>query len=187
MLRAPAISVRVFALFLGLLAMLVVTVAFPGTAGAQTSKVVVPVEGKIIDGGTFAGKIVNPDFRYVNTDGYKGLKVSGILKGTVTKANGAEKAVSEEFDTRATVSQGTDRAARACEILELDIGRINLGLLGLVVNIAPISIDITAVPGAGNLLCNLPGNLLCTVAGLLDPSSALADFLDDLLGRLFRV
>jgi hypothetical protein len=44
-------------------------------------------------------------------DGYKGLKVSGILKGTVTKANGAEKAVSEEFDTRATVSQGTDRAA----------------------------------------------------------------------------
>ena len=91
MLRALVISVRVFALFLGLLAMLVVTVAFPGTAGAQTSKVVVPVEGKIIDGGTFAGKIVNPDFRYVNTDGYKGLKVSGILQGTVTKANGAER------------------------------------------------------------------------------------------------
>jgi hypothetical protein len=52
------------------------------------------------------------------------------------------------------------------------------------VNIEPISIDITAVPGAGNLLL---GNLPCAVAGLLDPSSALADFLDDLLGRLFRV
>lgn len=41
-------------------------------------------------------------------------------------------------------------------------------MLGLVVNIEPISIDITAAPGAGNLL----GNLLCAVAGLLEPSSA---------------
>jgi hypothetical protein len=45
------------------------------------------------------------------------------------------------------------------------------------VNIEPISIDTTAAPGAGNLL----GNLLCAVAGLLEPSSALADFLGDLL------
>ncbi len=183
MLRAPAISVRLVALFIGLLAMLAVTIAFPGTSNAQTSKVVVPVEGKIIDGGTFKGRMINPDFRYVNTDTYKGLKVSGLLKGTVTKANGVEKSVSEEFDTRATVTQGTGDRARACEILNLDIGRINLDLLGLVVNIEPISIDVTAVPGAGNLL----GNLLCAVAGLLDPSSDLANFLDDLLNRLFRV
>ncbi len=183
MLRAPAISVRMVALFLGLLAMLAVTVAFPGAARAQTSKVVVPVEGKILDGGTFKGKMVNPDFRYVNTDRYDGLKVSGLLRGTATKPNGVTKTVSQEFDTRATLTQGTGDRAASCKILELDIGRINLDLLGLVVNIAPISIDITAVPGAGNLL----GNLLCAVAGLLDPSSALADFLDDLLGRLFRI
>jgi hypothetical protein len=42
---------------------------------------------------------------------------------------------------------------------------------------------VTAVPGAGNLL----GNLLCAVAGLLDPNTFLADFLNQLLGRLFTV
>ena len=70
-----------------------------------------------------------------------------------------------------------------CEILDLDIGRINLDLLGLVVNIAPIHLNVTAVPGAGNLL----GNLLCALVGLLDDLRGpdLADFLEGLLGALF--
>ncbi len=54
--------------------------------------------------------------------------------------------------------------AAVCPILVLDIGAIHLDLLGLVVDLAPISLDITAVPGAGNLL----GNLLCAVANLLN-------------------
>ena len=48
-------------------------------------------------------------------------------------------------------------------------------------DIAPLHIDVTAVPGPGNLL----GNLLRAIVGLLDPNSALADFLDDLLAALF--
>jgi hypothetical protein len=68
-----------------------------------------------------------------------------------------------------------------CNILFLRLGRIHLDLLGLVVTTEPIVIDVTAVPGNGNLL----GNLLCAVAGLLDPNSALADFLDGLLAALF--
>ena len=51
-------------------------------------------------------------------------------------------------------------SAPACDILTLDVGAIFLDLLGLQVDVAPISIDVTAVPGAGNLL----GNLLCAVA-----------------------
>jgi hypothetical protein len=55
----------------------------------------------------------------------------------------------------------------------------------LVVNIAPIHIDVTAVPGAGNLL----GNLLCAIAGLLDQTNGtdLATFLNNLLAKLFTV
>ena len=64
-----------------------------------------------------------------------------------------------------------------CDILTLDVGAIFLDLLGLQVDIAPISIDITAVPGAGNLL----GNLLCAVAGLLDGPSPLGTLIDRLL------
>jgi hypothetical protein len=71
--------------------------------------------------------------------------------------------------------------AAVCQILDLDIGRIHLDLLGLVVDLAPIHLGITAVAGPGNLL----GNLLCAVAGLLDPNTALADFLNALLEQLF--
>ena len=68
----------------------------------------------------------------------------------------------------------------ACDILTLDIGAIFLDLLGLQVDIAPISIDITAVPGPGNLL----GNLLCAVAGLLDGPNPLGNAITRLLALI---
>src|SRR3954469_1422860 len=55
----------------------------------------------------------------------------------------------------------------ACQVLNLQLGPINLNLLGLVVRTNQINVLIEAVPGAGNLL----GNLLCTVTGLLDPNT----------------
>jgi hypothetical protein len=57
----------------------------------------------------------------------------------------------------------------ACSILSLDLGPINLNLLGLVVRTNQINVRIDAVPGAGNLL----GNLLCAVTNLLNPTGAL--------------
>ena len=57
-------------------------------------------------------------------------------------------------------------AAAACPILHLVIGPITLDLLGLSVTTNQIVLDITAIPGAGNLL----GNLLCDIAGLLNGS-----------------
>ncbi len=178
MLKASMPPVRLVALFIGVLALLVATLAFPGGAGAQTtSRVVVPVTGKLSDGGTFKGRIINPDVEYRQATDR--LVISGLLKGTLTKDNGNTRTISKEFTTGILVHQDPDN----CKILILDIGRIHLDLLGLVINIAPIHIDITAVPGAGNLL----GNLLCAIAGLLDPNSALADFLDALLAKLFTV
>ena len=43
-----------------------------------------------------------------------------------------------------------------------------------------IVLDITAVPGPGNLL----GNLLCAVAGLLDGGNASGNAIANLLNRL---
>jgi hypothetical protein len=60
-------------------------------------------------------------------------------------------------------------AQLTCPILRLSIGAIDLNLLGLVVHLNPVLLIITAVPGAGNLL----GNLLCAIAGLLDPIGPL--------------
>jgi hypothetical protein len=65
------------------------------------------------------------------------------------------------------------------------LGPLHLDLLGLVVDLDEVHLNLYAVPGAGNLL----GNLLCALVGLLDPSPSplLADFLNQLLGLLFRV
>jgi len=169
------------------LMLLVTTVAVP-VAIAATGDIVVPVTGKIKDhpGMSFKGRVVNPEVTYSPTKDV--LKVSGTLRGTLSKASGETLDISKQFTTRAVAQTGTDTgglstAAASCSILKLDIGAIHLDLLGLVVDLAPIHLDATAVPGAGNLL----GNLLCAVAGLLDPNTFLADFLNQLLGILFKV
>lgn len=76
--------------------------------------------------------------------------------------------------------------AAGCPVLHLELGPLNLDLLGLVVNLndcnnGPVTVDITAIPGAGNLL----GNLLCSLAGLLDnPQGLLAGLLQGITNFL---
>ena len=178
---------RVLVLFTAL--MLLVTMVGVPVAIAATGDIVVPVTGKIKDhpGMSFKGRVVNPEVTYSPTRDV--LRVSGTLRGTLSKASGETLDISKQFTTRAVAQTGTDTGglnaaqATSCSILNLDIGAIHLDLLGLVVDLSPIHLDVTAVPGAGNLL----GNLLCAVAGLLDPNSFLADFLNQLLGILFTV
>jgi hypothetical protein len=192
MLKAYAPPVRLVALFMGMLAMLVATVVFAGPARSQTPLTIPNVEGKVFNKngkrvGTFQGQVVDPVVSFKHGKNYKGLKVSGTLVGTVTKTADPENPidVNEDFTTKAKVSVPTPSsevsAQAVCNILTLNIGAIHLDLLGLVVDLSPIDLDITAVSGPGNLL----GNLLCAVAGLLDPNNALADFLNALLEQLF--
>jgi hypothetical protein len=72
------------------------------------------------------------------------------------------------------------QATGACPILNLSIGAIHLDLLGLVVDLAPINLVITAQSGPGNLL----GNLLCAVANLLNGSGGLGGLIGGLLTQL---
>ena len=88
-----------------------------------------------------------------------------LVSGTV--ANAAPGVVTTFTDVAATLTGGS---GGTCRILELDIGAIHLDLLGLVVDLAPIHLDITAQRGPGNLL----GNLLCALVGLLDRGGPLA-------------
>ena len=64
-------------------------------------------------------------------------------------------------------------AAGATDILNLSLGPVDLNLLGLEVVLddcdgGPVTVDITAVPGPGNLL----GNLLSGLAHLLDSNAS---------------
>ena len=65
-------------------------------------------------------------------------------------------------------------------ILHLEVGPINLNVLGLVVKTSPICLDITADAGSGGAL----GNLLTQVAGDLDAPQSLWRILSGLDGRL---
>jgi hypothetical protein len=70
-----------------------------------------------------------------------------------------------------------------CEILTLDLGPLDLNLLGLRVALDEVHLLIEAIPGAGELL----GNLLCAVAGLLDPSGTLTGVLGQIANLLNQI
>src|SRR5688572_63327 len=69
-----------------------------------------------------------------------------------------------------------------CDILHLELGPLDLDLLGLVIHLDRIVLDITAESGPGNLL----GNLLCAVAGLLDSGGPLNQLVA-LLNQILRI
>ena len=70
-----------------------------------------------------------------------------------------------------------------CDILFLDLGPLNLNLLGLQLDLAEVILDVDALAGAGNLL----GNLLCAVTGLLnilDLGALVQGIIESLLGAI---
>lgn len=104
------------------------------------------------------------------------LQAVGTLTSTV---NGVTNVISG-----VTAAVTNNAGTTSCSILSLTIAPIHLDLLGLVVDVPnPIVVNITAVPGAGNLL----GNLLCDVAGLLNNSGGLTSQLANLLNNLLSL
>ncbi len=107
----------------------------------------------------------------------KKLLVSGVLNGTATGTSGESVTINNVPFSRVPstlTSSGQTKQLGSCSILTLDIGAININLLGLVIDLAPINLDITAVQGPSNLL----GNLLCAVAGLLSNGGPLGGLLN---------
>ncbi len=75
---------------------------------------------------------------------------------------------------------GLAGVAATCPVLHLVLGPVNLNLLGLKVHLNQVVLDVTAESGPGNLL----GNLVCSVAGLLNGQSLLTSDLTSLLNIL---
>lgn len=161
-------------LSLGMLGILAAPVAAapPVRDAALTS---IPIT-QTVAGGTFVGEYTATGASIV--EGV--LTLTGTLTGTVTDATGAVIAEVSETVSGA-VSAAADGAR--CDLLFLDLGPINLDLLGLVIDLSAVQLDIYAVPGAGNLL----GNLLCAVVGLLDGPNPIGNALTNLLGLINRI
>ena len=68
-----------------------------------------------------------------------------------------------------------------CQILHLELGPLDLDLLGLMIHLNKVVLDISAQQGPGNLL----GNLLCAIANLLNNGGGLQPLVE-LLNQLLR-
>jgi hypothetical protein len=171
---------------------LVALMALPGAVGAANSGssslaagrstgFTVPITAKSVDQGEFTGTL--RILQFAVQDGQ--LVASGIVTGTLVDENGVSTAVIRTVTLPVSTGGGTTAAAAliACDILHLELGPLDLDLLGLVVHLDKVVLDIDAVPGAGNLL----GNLLCAVTNLLNGGGALtqiADLLNQILDLL---
>lgn len=142
---------------------------------APLAQVAAPVTGTFTDAvggvGTFVGTFDVERFAVQNRQ----LVAIGTLTGTATDSLGnVVRAVTDLAVTLPVTSiQGT------CDILHLELGPLDLNLLGLVVHLDRVVLDITAQQGGGLL-----GDLLCAIANLLDtnsPINAIARFLNNIL------
>ena len=154
-LRLSGIATRVV-----LASVLAVLPATTALAQAQAPRAQAPGVDIPFTATAATGEVINATFtvqRFVQRDGQ--ILAVGKVTGTATNAAG----VVTNFVTQLSAPV-TSATTASCEILNLVLGPLDLNLLGLVVHLDQVVLNITAVPGAGNLL----GNLLCAVAGLLD-------------------
>ena len=144
--------------------------AQPG-GGSLTTAIMQVIPGV----GTFTGTLTTTSFTLVNGV----LNAVGTITGSLTDSAGNVLATI----TNQAVTIPLTGFTGTCTILTLHTGAINLSVLGLNVSLSPIDLVITATAAPGNLL----GNLLCSVAHLLDSGGALASLvslLNQILGAI---
>ena len=138
---------------------LLVAMVLPGAVAAKkpAAAVMTPITGTTAAGDPLAGTLSITRFAVQNGQ--------IVALGTISQVSVAGLPVAGSQ----AVTLPLITIAATCPILHLELGPLDLELLGLVVHLDQIVLDITAVSGPGNLL----GNLLCAVAGLLDGGGPL--------------
>ena len=157
----------------------------PG-GGAVASAAPVPVQGVAPDGTTFEGTFELRRFQDRRGTLYAVGQLAGELRGHHVRhqvrlpVNGASNIAATEGPAQPHGLMQPQQVPTpgACDILTLNLGPLDLDVLGLRVALSEVVLLIEAIPGAGNLL----GNLLCAVAGLLN--GGLLSELSNLLGAI---
>ena len=151
--------------------------ATPVQAAPPTPTLRVPITGTFTDAlggtGTFVGTFDIQRFAVQNGV----LSAVGTLTGTLTNSLGAViGTITQSLALPVTNISGT------CDILHLELGPLDLNLLGLMVHLDKVVLDITAQQGGGLL-----GDLLCSVADLLNNGSAPLSSIARLLNNILRI
>ena len=158
---------------------------------------VLPLSGVGSDGVTFKGTVAVQRFVHRGDDVFAIGAVSGSLSGPagpigtavylpvafpVQVGNGQSarleggniepaSASAHDYGARVILAQGT-----TCGVLHLDLGAVDLNLLGVAVTTTPVTIDINGDTG-GPL-----GNLVCTVLSTVNNVVGLVNLLNSILG-----
>lgn len=149
------------------------------TATQATSFANMPVSGKAKNGKAFTGHMTVTQFvtRHGKTFAV-GTLTGRIGNRTIKRTQVAVPATLQSAAPGSSASSSMHTSAvTGCGILHLVLGPLNLNLLGLHVTLNQVDLNVTAIPGAGNLL----GNLLCGVANLLNGTGATGANLTGLL------
>ncbi|HEY0651755.1 MAG TPA: hypothetical protein VGD65_01465 [Chryseosolibacter sp.] len=153
-----------------------------------------PVTGTI-NGIAFTGDYRITEFKVQNDILYAVGTLNNIagtgLPEAVTNLSGQQIMMQVDTPPRnANASTSTSDAAAAavgsCDVLFLQLGPLDLDLLGLQIHLDQVTLNIDAATGSGNLL----GNLLCAVTGLLDGVGslvAIAQLLNQIIGLIGTV
>ena len=159
-----------------LMAALLTTFTLGATAAAESraeasAVSAIPVSGTFVDpdgAGTFTGTLDIE--RFVARD--RALFAVGTIDGTLTTALGATRVVTDQPVrlpvTRVSVGSAPRSAERSvtiqqvgqeCQILHLEFGGITLDVLGIMLQLSPISLDLSLGGLLGGILCGLLGAL----------------------------
>jgi hypothetical protein len=195
-----------------LLALITIAVVLAPTAGRaeppseKSRPLILPLAGTAANGVTFNGTVaVN---RFVQKDGkiYAIGSVSGTVSGPagpigtalslpaafpVHVGSGAVARVEQGRIHPASLSTPANGArlmlvqATTCGVLHLDLGAINLNLLGVVVTTTPVTIDINGDTGGplGGLVCAVLSTLN-NVVGVVNLLNSLLSLVTGLVGGL---
>ena len=134
----------------------------------------VPVAGTTSKGGKFVG---NFQIKRFAVDANNRIVAVGTLTGTI------QNAVGNVIGTvLRTLSLLTTITGASCDILHLELGPLDLNLLGLEVHLNRIVLDIDADPTGGLL-----GALLCATANLVNTTGVITGDLAALLNQILAL
>ncbi|HKO96323.1 MAG TPA: hypothetical protein VJU86_04990 [Pyrinomonadaceae bacterium] len=175
---------KTLALLLGVIMLSIMPLSFSANARNRTlaeaapilvpapGGVTVPVAGTTNKGGKFTGNFNIKQFSVVDNQ----IVAVGTLTGTIQ--NGVGNVIGTVLRT---ISMIVTFNGATCDILHLELGPLDLNLLGLIVHLDKIVLDIDADPTGGLL-----GSLLCAVANLLNISGPLAE-IANLLNQILAI
>jgi hypothetical protein len=152
-MRQKATALALVALLFGVILMPAIPAQAQNTSSLPS--LTLPVTGTASDGSNVTGALTVHKFASQNGK----LVALGTLVAAVTDPT---TGTVQQVATPVVVPVAT--VDPSCNILALTLGPLHLNLLGLVVDLNQVNLTITGQTGSGNLL----GNLLCSVANLLN-------------------